>query len=127
MRLPLPMHEISRAQLDMLRGQFPPETPGPFVAQHLLNTGEGHAWVDRWPDPKTIVAETNYNFVLMGDPSALEPDALAANVAGFVAAPPTFLPLLESVFPTLVKWPRVVGMLPGAPITPPQTDVEMRR
>src|SRR5690606_5469593 len=99
-----------RAQLDMLKGWFEPEVPGPVIAAHVIHTGVGRAWVDQWPDVRAIAVETNYNFVIVGEPNALDPAALMANVAGFVAAPPSFLPLLESVFPTLAKWPRLVGI-----------------
>jgi GNAT superfamily N-acetyltransferase len=121
------MLEITRAQLAMLKKWFEPEIPGPFVASHIIHTGIGRAWVDRWPNVRAIVAETNYNFVLVGDPDALDPAALVANVAGFVAAPPHFLPLLESAFPPFVKWPRLVGLLPGAPVQPPLPNAELRR
>jgi GNAT superfamily N-acetyltransferase len=124
------MIEITRAQLEMLAAWFQPETPGPIVAAHVMHTGVGRAWVDRWPDVRAIAVETNYNFVLTGDPVALEPDALRATVAGFVAAPPTFLPLLEETFPTLEKWPRMIASLPSAPVEPPPLNaasVEVRR
>jgi hypothetical protein len=113
---------ISRAQLEMLAAWFAPETPGPIVGTHVIRTGVGRAWVDRWPAPRVVAVETNYNFVLLGDPAALEPDALRATVAGFVAAPPAFLPLLEATFPTLEKWPRMIGALPGDPIAPPPVN-----
>jgi hypothetical protein len=110
--------EISRAQLEMLASWFQPERPGPLVAAHVIHTGNGQAWVDRWPDVRAVVAETNYNFVMAGDPNALDPNSLDKTVAGFVAAPSSFLPLLEATYPTLVKWPRLIGWLPVDPIRP---------
>jgi RimJ/RimL family protein N-acetyltransferase len=122
------MIEISRAQLDMLAPWFRPETPGPStIGAHFLHTGVGHAWVDRWPDVQTLIVETTNNVLMAGDPAVLDPAALAQTVAGFVAAPTSFVPLLESAFPTLAKWPRVVGMLPGAPSKPPPVEAELRR
>jgi RimJ/RimL family protein N-acetyltransferase len=76
---------------------------------------------------QAVIVETHYNFILWGDPSALTPEALSKTVAGFVAAPDPFVPLLEATFPTLVKWPRMIGFLPTAPIQPPPTDAELRR
>jgi hypothetical protein len=121
------MIEISRAQLDMLAMWFQPETPGPIVGPHFLRTGFGHAWVDQWPDVRTVIVETNYNYSIIGDPDALDPRDLAKLVAGFVAAPPAFLPLLEAAFPTLTKWPRIIGWLPDTPIQPPKVNAELRR
>lgn len=121
------MIEISRAQLDMLAPWFQPETPGPLIGPHVIRTGAGRAWVDRWPDVQTIVVETHYNFVLLGDAGAIDPHAFAKTVAGFVAAPQHFAPLLETCDPNMVKWPRIVGLLPGTPTEPPMTNAELRR
>src|SRR5262245_58709551 len=121
------MIEISRAQLDMLALWFQPERPGPLVGPHVIHTGAGHAWVDRWPDVQTVIVETNYNFSLVGDPNALDPVELSKKVAGFISAPPSFVPLLEAAFPTLVKWPRMIGLLPVAPTVAPTAKAELRR
>lgn len=124
------MIEISRAQLEMLADWFTPEMPGPVIASHVLRTGQGHAWTDRWPDVQAVVVETNYVYVMVGDPAALDPRALDRHVAGLVAAPPQFLPLLEETFSSLHKWPRVVGLLTGDPIEPPHpaaSRIEFRR
>jgi RimJ/RimL family protein N-acetyltransferase len=124
------MIEISRAQLDMLADWFMPEVPGPLIASHVLHTGQGRAWTDRWPDVRAVVVETNYNYMMVGDPATLDPHELDRHVAGFVAAPPQFLPLLEETFSTLHKWPRVIGLLSSDPIEPSQPaadDIEFRR
>jgi RimJ/RimL family protein N-acetyltransferase len=121
------MIEISRAQLDMLSQWFRPEAPGPIVGSHVLHTGIGQAWVDRWPDVQAVVVEATDNLVMVGDPAALDPSALAHHVAGFVAAPEAFVPLLETAYPTLVKWQRVIGTLSGEPVEPPAVDAELRR
>jgi RimJ/RimL family protein N-acetyltransferase len=125
-----PLIEISRAQLEMLTSWFLPEAPGPLVAAHVIRTGFGHAWVDRWPDVRTVIAETNYNYIMVGDPTALDRNVLAKTIAGFVAAPPSFVPLLESAFPNLLKWPRIIGLLPGVPVEPSVNaalNIEVRR
>jgi len=121
------MIEISRAQLDMLALWFQPEIPGPQVGPHIIRTGVGHAWVDRWPEVQAIVVETHYNFSLVGDPSALDPAELSKTVAGFISAPPSFVPLLEAAFPTLVKWPRMIGVLPSVPSMAPVANAELHR
>ncbi len=121
------MIEISRAQLDMLAPWFRPEAPGPLIGPHVIHTGVGRAWVDGWPDVQAVVVETHYNFIMLGDPTALDPHALSKIVAGYVAAPASFLPLLEATFPTLAKWPRRIGWLPNAPIQPPPVEAELRR
>jgi RimJ/RimL family protein N-acetyltransferase len=121
------MIEINRAQLDMLAQWFQPEAPGPVIGPHVIRTGFGRAWVDRWPEVQTVIVETNYNYVLVGDPATVNPQELSNTVAGIVSAPECFLPLLEAAFPTLIKWPRRIGMLPHAPIQPPPSNAELRR
>lgn len=113
------MIEINRAELDMLAPWFQPEAPGPNIGPHVIHTGCGRAWVDAWPNVQAIVVETNYNYSMIGDPNALDPSDIAKTIAGYVAAPPTFLPLLEAAFPNLDKWPRIIGLLPTSPTQPP--------
>jgi RimJ/RimL family protein N-acetyltransferase len=119
--------EISRAELEMLAHWFQPEIPGPVIAAHIIHTGCGRAWVDQWPEVQAVVVETNYNFLMLGNPSALDRDALRTHVAGFVAAPPTFVQMLETTYSDLVKWPRLIGFLPGPPAKPPSVQAELRR
>jgi RimJ/RimL family protein N-acetyltransferase len=122
------MIEISRAQLEMLASWFRPEAAGPStIAAHFLRTGIGRAWTDDWPNVKTVIVETAHNLLLAGDPAALTPMAVTQNVAGFIAAPEDFVPVLETAFPTLVKWPRRIAMLPNAPIEPLRVGAELRR
>ncbi|MCC7361319.1 MAG: GNAT family N-acetyltransferase [Anaerolineales bacterium] len=96
-----------------LGGWFTPEAPGPLIGPHVLTTGRGRLWVDRWPAPRALLAETTDNFALRGDPAAWEADALAGRLRGFVEAPPAYAPLLRALCPTLVVWPRVVFALTG--------------
>ena len=102
-----------------LRGWFAPEAPGPLIGPHVLLTGRGRLWADRWPAPRALLAETTDNFALRGDPAAWDPAALAARLRGFVEAPPAYAPLLHEICPTLVVWPRVVYALAGPPPKPP--------
>jgi hypothetical protein len=67
------MVPISRQQLATVRGWFLPERPGPAVAQHVILTGHGRSLADRWPDPRALVVESAGNYVLAGDPDALDP------------------------------------------------------
>lgn len=40
------------------------EGPGPMVASHVIQTGNGSVWVDHWPDPRAIMAEIAGNYSL---------------------------------------------------------------
>jgi len=103
------------------------EEPGPVVFGHVIQTGNGSVWVDRWPLPRAILAETAGNYVLIGDPRALNAVELQERIRGFVAAPPEWLPALEYAFTTVTRWERVILELKGDPhFTLPGNDFVRR-
>lgn len=79
-----------------------PEEPGPIVHAHIATTGVGRCRVDRWPNPRTVIAELPDNVLCRGEPLPV-PD-----LAGFVQAPPDWLPALRQVDPNTAVWPRVI-------------------
>lgn len=100
------MTPLSRDELNERRTWFETERPGPLVASHVLLTGHGTAHVDRWPEPRVLIAETAGNQVLVGDPEALTVDDIQEHVHGFVDAPALFEHRLRVVHPDLHIWPR---------------------
>ena len=92
----------------ILRNWFLPDRPGPLVGLHVLQTGHGACFVDRWPGPRAVLAECAGNYALVGDPEALTYGGLQLRLAGFVDAPDAFEPLLRLAFPMLTVWPRVI-------------------
>jgi RimJ/RimL family protein N-acetyltransferase len=99
-----------------LREWFLPEQPGlALVGLHILNTGNGACFVDRWPEPRIILANTAGNYILAGDPTALDPADLQKQVAGFVQASIQFEPLFRAAFPTITVWDRVIAELTDKP------------
>ncbi len=109
------MLQITLKQTATLRDWFLPDRPGPLIGLHIIQTGNGACFVDRWPDPRAILADAGGNYSLAGDPEALEPADLKGRLAGFVEAPESFVPLLEATFPELEVWERVVLDLPEKP------------
>src|SRR6266511_3134744 len=105
-------------QLTSLREWFLPDRPGPLVGLHIIQTGNGAAWADRWPKPRAVVVDAAGNQSLCGDPEALAPAAVRGPVGGFVEAPERFAPLLHAAFPDLREWQRVVFVLDGEPRRP---------
>jgi RimJ/RimL family protein N-acetyltransferase len=106
---------LTPQQCAVLSDVFASEAPGPMVASHVIQTGNGSVWVDRWPAPRAIMAEIAGNYSLSGDPQALYAADLRERIRGFVAAPPEWLPALESAFPTLTRWERVILVLRSDP------------
>jgi RimJ/RimL family protein N-acetyltransferase len=86
-----------------------------LIGLHVIQTGNGGCWVDRWPDPRAVLTETAGNYSLAGEPEALEPADLVGRVTGGVEAPKRFAPLLKAAFPELVIWDRVILELQGSP------------
>ena len=76
-----------------------------------MRTGRGRCRVDRWPDPRVVLVERPGNYALRGDPRRLPPAELA-DVAGFVEAPPDWLPVLRATDPGVAVWPRLMAVLP---------------
>jgi len=102
------MVPVTGEQLAAVRGWFLPERPGPLVAQHVILTGHGWCLADRWPDPRALVVESAGNYLLAGDPGALDPGELRGQVTGFVDAAEPFVPLLRAAFGEVHEWPRVI-------------------
>jgi GNAT superfamily N-acetyltransferase len=121
------MVPISQAQLTTLEHWFVPDRPGPLVGLHVIRTGNGTCLVDRWPDPRALLVETAGNYSLAGDPAVLAPAELRGRIAGFVEAPPHFVPLLRAAYPNLLVWDRVVHSLAGAPRPAPAPGQPVRR
>lgn len=89
-----------------LRQWFRPELPGPLVWSHVVRTGRGRCLADRWPNPRTVIAEAADNYSLRGDPAHL--DDQPEPIAGFVEAPEEFLTELRCLDPDLLVWERVI-------------------
>jgi RimJ/RimL family protein N-acetyltransferase len=95
-------------QTATLRSWFVPDRPGPLVGLHIIHTGNGACFVDRWPNPRAVLVETAGNYSLTGDPTVLKPDDLKHRIFGFVEAPERFVPLLQATFSSLRMWDRVI-------------------
>jgi len=107
--------QLSPSQLGELRPWFLPDRPGPLVGLHVLRTGNGACFADRWPEPGALLAACAGNYSLLGDPEALTPPDLLERISGFVDAPEEFLPLLQRSFPDLRIWDRVILELQAEP------------
>lgn len=115
------MVTVTTEDLPALRHWFTPERPGPMIYEHIARTGHGRCRVDRWPDPRMVLAELpGGNCALRGDPSRPVP----ANLAGYVDAPPEWLPALRELDPATAVWDRVIATLPDTAVLPgPRADV----
>ena len=95
-------------QTSALRDWFIPETPGPLIGMHVIQTRNGACFADRWPDPRAVLVDAAGNYSLSGDARALTPADLQPRIHGFVETSPEFLPLLKAAFPGLRVWNRLV-------------------
>jgi RimJ/RimL family protein N-acetyltransferase len=112
------MVPVTAEQLAAVRAWFLPERPGPLVAQHVILTGHGRCLADRWPGPRALLVESARNYLLAGDPGALDPRELRSQVVGFVDAAAPFVPLLRA-FAEVHQWPRVIFTQERWPARPP--------
>lgn len=109
------MREVPAAEV---AGFFLPERPGPLVQQHVAATGVGRCRADRWPDPRTVVAELpGGNIAVRGEPRVIE------DLTGLVEAPPEWLAALREIDPATAEWPRLIFALPDTAEVPVHTGV----
>ena len=122
------MIEVRPDEREALRHLFLPDRPGPLTGLHAIQTGLGRVHVDRWPDPGAAVAQAGEDVQLAGDAGALDAEDLRSLglVRAMIDAPAPFVPRLESAFPGLWRWPRVVSKLEAATVAPPE-GMEVRR
>jgi hypothetical protein len=120
--------EVRPDERQALRHLFLPDRPGPLTGLHAIQTGLGRVHADRWPEPRAAVAQAGEDVQLAGDAAALDAEDLRSLglVRAMIDAPAPFVPPLESAFPGLWRWPRVVSKLEGATVAPPE-GVEIRR
>jgi RimJ/RimL family protein N-acetyltransferase len=109
------MNKLTQNQLSVLRDWFKSDQPGAMIGAHVAQTGNGAAWADRFPSPKTIIIKTGENFALIGTSSGLSVQVLQELVNGFVEMADPFLPQFQQAFPDFKKWDRVVYLLEGMP------------
>lgn len=109
------MIKLTPDQAASLKHWFVPERPGPLIGLHIILTGHGAFFVDRWPDPRCVLADAAGNYALVGDPHTLEAADLTQRIAGFVETPEPFVPLLRASFPDLKVWDRVIFSLDELP------------
>jgi GNAT superfamily N-acetyltransferase len=107
------MIRLTPEQVSAVADWFSVERVCWLVGSHLVHTGHGAAWADRWPAPRALLVETGGNYSLAGDPAALAPADLP-HLAGFIEAPEPFVPLLRAACDDLFAWPRVILWLPAA-------------
>lgn len=91
-----------------LKNWFAPERPGPLIGMHVINTGNGACWVDRWPAPRAVLATTADNVTLAGAAEAFHAAELRSRVRGYIEAPENFARLLALVCADCKPWPRVI-------------------
>lgn len=121
------MIQLTSAQIATLKHWFLPERPGPLIGFHVINTGLGACWADRWPMPQVVLAEIAGNYALLGDAQALTPADIRPYIKGFVDTSDAFVSLLKAAFPDVKTWPRVVFELQQAPDPFPAGDYLVRR
>jgi len=105
------MHRLPMGAIATLQPWFRPEQSGQLVGPHVINTGNGAMWADRWPQPRAILVECAGNYTLIGQPEAISAAKLSPLIVGFVDAAAPFAPLLHKAFPDLRIWDRVVYVL----------------
>jgi RimJ/RimL family protein N-acetyltransferase len=122
------MIELRPDQREAGRGLFLPDRPGPQTGLHVIQTGLGQLHVDRWPEPRVAAAIAGEDLQLAGDAASIDARDLRSLrfEHGTVDAPEPFVTHLESAFPGLWRWPRLIARLDGGKAVTP-AGIEIRR
>jgi GNAT superfamily N-acetyltransferase len=120
------MLELTPDQLASLSTWFVPERPA-LIALHVLNSRNGLAFADRWPQPRALAIAIGSLCSLLGDPAALTPGDLIPHVHGLLYAAPAFLPLVQATFPAVRPIDRVVFHLEQEPAFAVPTGARVRQ
>lgn len=121
------MIELTPHEVAALKSWYRPNRPGVLLGPHVVKTGLGKLFVDRWPNPRAVLAATTDNYSLSGDPQVLTPADLLVRISGFLDAPQSFLPLLQESFPEIEIWERIIFAQEDHPWPPPITNVSPRK
>ncbi len=121
------MISLQPEQYETLKSWFLPDRPGPLVGLHVLQTGWGSCFADRWPCPRALLVEAAGNHSLAGEPESLSASDLTDHVQGFLEAGPPFEKLIRDAFPAAIIWPRVIMTRAGAPYCENPRGFEIRR
>jgi RimJ/RimL family protein N-acetyltransferase len=107
---------LSPDQSATLRSWFLPDHPGPLVGLHVINTGNGACFVDRWPDLRSAFIATRDNGSLVGQPDEAFLQNLRIEIEHYVDAAEPWQPALQATFPNLQIGDRVIfaGTTPRA-------------
>lgn len=119
-------HDLLRLEgdeRDSLRPWLLPDRPGPLAGLHVLQSGHGECWVDRWPEPGVALFFAGGNLAFAGSAEALNAGALRARVDHWletwdrvlIEAPSPFETLVVAAVEPLHRWGRVIYSLEGAP------------
>ena len=118
---------VAPQQRQQLREWFLPEQPGPLIGSHVINTGNGACFVDRWPDPGVVLAHAASNYTLLGDAQSLRPYELRPHTTGFVNTLEGLVPFLMRAFPDAQPWPRIILTQKSDPEPRPSKTFAVRR
>lgn len=110
------MLQLSLENAQSLKDWFLPERPGRLLGLHVITTGCGTCWVDRFPNPTAVLVENGSDYFLAGAPEAFG-RAEIQRIAGWVdVADESVLRLLHKDDSQLLVDDRVVLELSTPPI-----------
>ena len=121
------MIHLTSDQSITLKSWFLPERAGSLVGSHVMLTGNGMCFVDRWPAPRAVLVETAGNYTLLGEAQAIAPEEIRPHIRGFVETSEAFVPLLKTAFPDIRVWQRVVFAQQEALRLAVASDLSVRR
>jgi hypothetical protein len=117
------MRQLDPAHWNTLRSRLLPDRPGPLVGLHMIATGLGEWWVDRFPSPRAAMMFVGGNLAFFGQAAAVDPERLSELIERqlrswdrvFIEASGSFETRVTAALGVLQVWPRVILGLEGGP------------
>jgi hypothetical protein len=113
-------------QAEGLRSWFSPERSH-LIGLHVLNTGNGSCFADRWPAARAVLAAIGSLCSLSGEAEAVDAEGVRERACGLLHCPAELAPVLEKAYPDLRRIERVVFELEGSPKWTTPAGVSLRR
>ena len=109
------MFQLSLEDARTLKGWFLPERPGRLLGLHVITTGCGSCWVDRFPNPTGVLVHSGFDYFLVGAPQAFKSRDIRGMVGWVDIADESLMHALDTYHSKIITEDRVALELTTPP------------
>ena len=120
------MFQLSLEDARTLKGWFLPERPGRLLGLHIITTGCGSCWVDRFPNPTGVLVHSGFDYFLVGAPQAFKSRDIRGMVGWVDIADESLMHALDKYHSKIITEDRVALELTTPPAGVPLEHYHIR-